>query len=203
MLEQYRSFIRNKFFLGALLIVGFVYVTVFCFLENPLLEENTASLIGLKYPALFFLWLTLTGAAFFFNSRAMYLSYGCRSIVGRAAIWAALCALPVIFFVHGEILESGEIFYPGVSKPVHWAATIIFMLGDALSIGILFIYACKKVKRFRWLCVGIGGIVAGMLAVFFIFGKSGLFETAPIWLAYVMLFLVNCTGLFALPKETA
>ncbi|MDR0531108.1 MAG: hypothetical protein LBG83_03465 [Oscillospiraceae bacterium] len=200
-MSRVQAFLRNKVFLGVLLAAGFAYVTFFCFLENPLLEENTASLIGVRHPALFFVWNLLTGAAFFFNCRAMYATWQCKNRLGRIAIWAALCAVPVIYFIHGQ--WNGEtVVFPGVTKAVHWTATIVFMVGNAAALAIGFFHARKQSPRFfnRLLALVIALVVA-LLVVFFTIGKSGLFEAAPIWVVYVMLFLVNCTGRRPLPES--
>ena len=197
------GFLRNKGFLGALLILGFAYVTYFCFVGgDPWLETNTASMIGVRHPAQFFLWLLLTGAVFFFNNRAMYENYHCPNRLGRALAWAALFAFPVVFLVNGQII-NGEVVLEGIRKVIHWSATGAFIACNALAILLVFLYARRQARRFNILCAGVVAVVAGMLAILLTIGKSALFEAVPIWAAYIMLFLVNCTGLFPLPAPSA
>jgi len=161
---QRMKFIRNKWFLGSLLLAGFAFVTCYCFLENPLLEENTASLIGVRHPFLFLIWNILTGAAFFFNIMAMYRTYRCPYRIGKGA-------------------------------------AITYMVCIAASMGLLFFYARRQARRFNLLFVLVAATAAAMLTIFLTLGKSGLFEAVPVWMVYIILFLVNCTGLFTPPKK--
>ena len=201
MRQKYYAFIRDRRFLGALLAVTFAYVTCFAFLRNPLLEDNTASLIGLDYPLLFFFWQLLVGLSLVYGILAVYHIYGCPEplrTVGKIAAWTSPPCQAIIYFVHADI-ENGEIVYLGVKREIHWAATIIFMLAVLLSAGIAFYGAGKKVRRFNALLIAIGAVALAMAAVFFTVGKSGLFETAPLWALLAMLFLVHCTKLFRIP----
>jgi len=188
-----QAFLRNKIFLGSLLAVGFVYVTCYCFLENPMLADNTASLVGVRHPVLFFGWTLLTASAFFFNCRALYAAWDCKNRVGRVAIWLALFSVPVLYIFNGWI-ENGEVVLEGPRKVIHWVATIMFIACNATAIGIGFFHARKQSPRFYNIMLALlAVIVAAMLVVLLTIGKSGLLEVIPVLAAYIMLFLVNCT----------
>jgi len=192
--------IRSKWFLGSLLVAGFVFVTCYCFLENPLLEENTASLVGVRHPFLFLIWNILTGAAFFFNIMAMYKIRRCPYRIGRVAAWTALLMLPVMYIFQGKLVD-GEVVFTSTVKAVHWVAAIVYMVCIAASMGLLFFYARRQARRFNLLFVLVAATAIAMLAIFLTLGKSGLFEAVPVWMVYIILFLVNCTGLFAPPRK--
>jgi len=196
------KFIRHKWFLGGLLIAGFIFVTCYCFLENPLLEENTASLIGVRHPFLFLIWNILTGAAFFFNIMAMYETYRCPYRVGKGAAWTALLMLPVMYIFQGNLVD-GEVVFTSAVKAVHWVAAIVYMVSIAASMGLLFFHARRQVRRFTVLFALVAASAIGMLAIFLTLGKSGLFEAVPVWMVYIILFLVNCTSLFTQPQLLA
>jgi len=198
--NEKQSFIRNKWFLGGLLVTGFVFVTCYCFLENPLLEENTASLIGVRHPFLFLIWNILTGAAFFFNILAMYETFCCTNHLGKGAVWTALLTLPVMYIFQGKLVDD-EVVLTGTVKAVHWVAAILYMVCIAASMGLLFFYARKQVRRFNVLFAIVAVTAIGMLTIFLTLGKSGLFEAVPVWMVYIILFLVNCTKLFSPPPK--
>ena len=203
MKDKYLALIRDKRFLGALLAVTFAYVTFFTFLRNPLLEENTSSLIGLRYPKMFFLWQLLVGLALMYGTLALYHAYDCPKplrTIGKAVAWTGPPCQVIIYFVHAEIAGE-EILYPGATKPVHWAATVVFILGVLAGVGIAFFHARRRVRRFSILLGAIGIAAAAMLIVFFTIGKSGLFESIPLWAMLIMLFLAHCTPWFRLPEE--
>ncbi|MDR2686670.1 MAG: hypothetical protein LBB75_02880 [Oscillospiraceae bacterium] len=205
MKEKYLALIRDKRFLGALLAVTFAYVTFFTFLRNPLLEENTASLLGLRYPGLFFLWQMLVGLALMCGTLAVYHAYGCPKplrTIGKAFAWIGPPCQAIIYFVHGEIVEE-EFVYPGITYPVHFTASIVLIVAILFSVGIAFFLARRRARRFNALLGAIGAVAAAMLAIFFTIGKSGLFESAPLLAVLLMLFLVHCTPWFRLPEEAA
>jgi len=203
MRARYLAFIRDKRFLGGLLIAGFAYATFFCCLANPLLEDNTASIVGLRYPKLFFAWQVLTGAALAFNLLAMYHTYRCPKplrTLGKGAVWTALFCQPFMYFVHGDIID-GEVVFSDATKSVHWFFSILFMVAVFASMALLFLHARGLVKRFNVLFIFVSVVVVLMLLVFFTIGKSGLFEAIPLWTVYVLLFLINCTKAFAPPEK--
>ncbi|MCL2301586.1 MAG: hypothetical protein FWC27_15705 [Firmicutes bacterium] len=202
MKEKYLAFIRGRRFLGVLLAAAFAFVTGFALMRNPLLEENTASLLGLRYPKMFFLWQLLVGLAYMYGTLALYHAFDCPQPlrgVGKALAWLGVPCQAVIYFVHGEI-AGGTVTYPGATKPIHWTATILLMAGILLSVGIAFFHARKQVRRFGVLLAALSAVLAGMLLVFFTIGKSGLFEAVPLWVLFILLFLANCTKPFAPPE---
>ena len=193
-----RKVVSNKYFLGGLLITAFIYSTVLCFFRNPLVPDNTISMIGVEFPPLFLIWILLNGCAFFFCHITMEKTYQWNTKLGRSLKWGALIAMPVFYFVNATMVDGVPV-YLGVSKPIHWAAAIIFIGCNAAAMGFLFIYARKQMPRFNIFIWVIIAMVVCMLAVIIFIGKSALFEAIPSWLSYIMLFLTNCTNLFAPP----
>jgi len=189
----------RKVLLGVLLVAGFVFAAWFCLLENPLLEENTASLIGVRYPVQFVVFSTLNGASFCLGALAMYRKYNFRSRLGTICALTAPVMLLVTLLTQGDLVD-GEITFSGTTKVIHWTATILFILGVVASLALLFFMLRKRVRGFTALCAITLSIVIGMIVTILTIGKSGLFEAVPIWLMYILLFLVNCTNLFPLRK---
>jgi len=191
----------RKVLLGVLLIAGLAFATWFCFLENPLMEDNTASLIGVRHPALFLVYTALNGVSFCLGALAMYRAYGSRNLPGRISALFAPAMLLVILFTQGELVD-GEIAFAPITKTIHWTATVIYVLSVVASLSLLFFLKRKQVRGFAALCVIATAIVPGMIFTILTIGKSGLFEAIPIWMVYILLFLVNCTKIFPM-KETA
>lgn len=199
----FRGFIRNRFFLGGLLAASFLYTLFLCFQANPLLEESTASEIGMRKPALFLIFLLLIGPTFFFNLWNLYETYQCPKWLdrlGRALACLGVCVLPVLFLVNGKIVDGERVYY-GISMQVHWACSITYIACSFACAGFLFLHARRQVPRLNIFVVTIIVTVAAMLSVIIFVGKSGLFEAIPCWIQYIVLFLVNCTNLFAPPQK--
>ena len=132
------------------------------------------------------------------SALALYHAYDCPKplrTVGKALAWAIPPCQAIIYFVHGNVIGE-EVIYQGAAKPVHWTAAIVFIVAVLACVGLAFLHARTRVRRFNILLGVLAAVLVGMLAVFFTIGKSGLFESVPLWALLIMLFLAHCTPWF-------
>lgn len=197
MLEEcmsvYKKITQNKIFLNLLLLAGFIYTIFFAFIEDPRLPEGMASVIGLEHPVLFFFWNLITGLAFFYNSKAMYRTYGYKSKMGNIFIWSAIVCLAIINFIPTTS-------QPGAQKVLHFAGVVGYISANACTLIWFFFMQRKRFRGFSFMCALTVLMSISILICFLVIGKSGLLEIIPMWMCYVFLFCLNCTKMFKRKK---
>lgn len=191
--KVWRSIIYNRFFVMTWLIVGFIYITAYGFLLNPLVY--TASMIGLKYPLAFKFWGVISAISLALNINYAYKRYGYKGKPGYISM--ALGAVCIMTTVH---IPSTEIM--GLQLIAHWGTALLFAIFFAAAIILLLLKFVKR-KPFKNTLIAFGCCLALMLILLAAFGKNGVIESIPMWAAYVILFLINFTSVYVIDNKKA
>ncbi len=193
--KQSGSLLDNKKLLVAVLFMALIFNVIFGCLRNPLGEDNTISWIGYDHPVGFLVWGGLTAAAFFLNILHIYRKYGYTGKIGTAALYAAPFMACTVIFVNDW----------GWEHVVHWIGAIGFIALNGAALLLFFLHNFKKHISYKLTTFGVAIMLLSMLVVLLTVGKSGLLELIPIWIALLLLFLINCTELYPVidKKETA
>ncbi len=182
------------------LIYGFIYITWYGAFDNPG-YVLTASVVGLSFPWHFKMWGIFSALSVFPNILYMYRlnNYNTKTGVFCASLGCAALYITV------NVPSAGEstAFFTDLRCGAHWFSALAFAAFAAAAIVIFYLNRIFKEKDKRYLvpvlilCV----VLLTMLAVLVFVGKSGIIETLPMWLAYVLLFLTNFTKFFK-PKAS-
>jgi hypothetical protein len=181
----------HKIFSIITLVSGCAYVTAYGFLMDPI--DYTASMMGLYYPWLFKLWCVFSGVSVFTNILYMYRKNDYMNKTGLALTSIGCAAL----FVCVSIPSAGEELIFTLQCLAHWSSALIFAVFGAAGVVVFLVHQClTKNKKYIILTVIFVAILALMLVLLVVVGKSALIENLPMWAAYIVLFLVNFTSLF-------
>lgn len=176
-----------------LLVVSFIYFTVYGFLENPFLPSGTASEIGLKYPLAFKFWGVTSGSALACNLCYMYLHNEFKN--NKVKIIGYVCmALGVVCIMTCVHVPSTRVF--GLQMIVHWGTALSFALFFAIALILFLVLPKEKNKKYFITTIVFGALLLCIVIALIIWGKNGFIESLPMWAAYVIIFLVNFTPLY-------
>ena len=181
-----------RIFCLANLIFGCAFVTWYGFFKDP--QKFTASMIGLEYPWHFKMWGLFSSLSVYTNVLYMYRRNGFYSRVGT--VCGALGSAAI--FVTINVPSAGEdLILSSLRCMSHWTGALVFAFLLAISV-VVFIgsRAKTKDKKYIALLVVYAAILAAMLVLLVAVGKDGIIENLPMWATYIVLFLVNFTGLF-------
>ncbi len=179
-------------------IVGCAFITWYGFLPYPeqfgnILTDVTASMLGLRYPMFFRMWGVLSSLSIFTNVLYMYRKnyyYGKTGIIITSLGCAAL-------FVTVNVPSAGLDLVMTARCISHWAGALIFAFFGAAGVIIFLFHKCKE-KNIKYivattiLCVVLGVMLVLLVTV----GKSAFIENLPMWVVYVLLFMINFTSFF-------
>ena len=182
----------------ALLVISFIYFTVYGFLENPFLPSGTASEIGLKYPIGFKFWGVTSGSALACNLCYMYLHNEFKNDKAKMAGYVCM-ALGVICIMTCVHVPSTRIF--GVQMIVHWGTALSFALFFAIALILFLVFPKNKNKQYFITTIAFGALLLGIVVALLIWGKNGFIESLPMWAAYIIIFLVNFTPVYKNKSE--
>lgn len=176
-----------------LLIVSFIYFTVYGFLENPFLPSGTASEIGLKYPIAFKFWGVTSGAALSVNLVYMYLHNEFK--YRQAKITGYVCmALGVVCIMTCVHVPSTREF--GLQMIVHWGTALSFALFFAVALILALVFPKQKNQKYFITTIAFGILLLGIVIALIAWGKNGFIESLPMWAAYIIIFLINFTPVY-------
>ncbi len=186
------------------LIVGCAFITWYGFLPYPeqfgnILTDVTASMLGLRYPLYFRLWGVLSSLSVFTNVLYMYRKnnyYGKAGIIITSLGCAAL-------FITVNVPSAGLDLVMTPRCLSHWASALIFAFLGAAGVILYLIHKCKE-KNIKYIVstVIFGAVLALMLVLLVTVGKSAFIENLPMWVVYVLLFMINFTSFFDNKKES-
>lgn len=185
------------------LIAGFVFITYYGFLDYPeqfgnILTDITASMLGLKYPWRFKLWGILASVSIYTNTLYMYRK---NSYFGKAGIIIASLGCAAIF-VTVNVPSAGLDLVLTPRCIAHWSTALIFAFLGAAGIIIFLVHKFReKDKKYMAATVIFAAILALMLVLLVTVGKSAFIENLPMWVAYILLFMINFTGFFDKEKQ--
>lgn len=191
------------------LVGSFAYSALFMFLENP--AEKTISLIGREHLTLFCIYCFLYGAAMLVNFRYLFSRF---QIKNRFLFWlmtvSNLCMGLVATTLMPPLSANGEITV--FATIVHWITGFGNIVANAtialiLNLKVYKAYNSKKAKIL--FAAGTSICIADLLVFLFMTvltgdpqkSKNGFFEIIPIFVIYLVLFVLNHTDAVSLRSE--
>ena len=180
------------------LIVGFVFITWYGFLDFPhqfgnILTDVTASMLGLRYPWHFKMWGVFASLSIFTNTLYMYRK---NNYQGKAGVIVTSLGCASIF-VTINVPSAGLDLVMTPRCLGHWATALIFAFLGAAGVIIFLLHKCKeKDKKYIAATIVFVAILALMLVLLVTVGKSAFIENLPMWVAYALLFIINFTTFF-------
>ena len=174
------------------LIFGCVFVTWYGFFLNPF--EYTASMIGLQFPWHFKMWGLFATLSVFTN--VLY-AYRSNQYYGKAGVLCGSLGCAAIFVTINVPSAGEELILNSLRCMSHWTGALLFAFLMAASIVIFLVHQARQ-KDVRYIIVTalFCAILVLMLVLLAVIGKDGVIEGLPMWAAYLVLFLINFTGLF-------
>lgn len=180
------------------LILGCAFVTWYGFLSYPeqfgnILTDVTASMLGLKYPWEFKMWGVLASLSVFTNTLYMYRKNNYQGKLG-VIITSLGCAS---IYITVNLPSAGTEIVMTPRCIGHWATALIFAFLAAAGVIIFLFHKCRqKDKKYIIATVIFVAILLLMLALLVFVGKSAFIENLPMWVAYILLFVINFTSFF-------
>ncbi len=180
------------------LILGCAFVTWYGFLSYPeqfgnILTDVTASMLGLKYPWEFKMWGVLASLSVFTNTLYMYRKNNYQGKLG--VIITSLGCASIYITVNLPSAGTEIIMTPRCIG--HWATALIFAFLAAAGVIIFLLHKCRqKDRKYIIATVIFVAILLLMLALLVFVGKSAFIENLPMWVAYILLFVINFTSFF-------
>ncbi len=191
----------NKTFCMLWLIAGFVFFTVYGFIDNPDLAK-TASVIGKTHPRLFVWWAVFSGVSLYLNLQYLYKLNSFKN--EKLAKFGNVCTYLGFICIFACVnIPSVE---PEDNKPLqlaaHWSTALLFAAFFAAAIIAFLLHKLmqKSVKHIIMLVVLAATLVL-MIVLLVLFGKSGGIESIPMWVAYIIVFLLNYSKPFQPVKK--
>lgn len=185
--------VPNRTLCMAVLVMALIYNVIFGCVRNPLGEDNTISWIGYDHPFGFLLWGALTAAAFYLNILYVYRKYGYTGKIGTVALHAAPFMAFTVIFINDW----------GWEHVLHWIGAIGFIALNGAALLLFFLHNFKKHISYKLTTFAVALMLLAMLVILLTVGKSGLLELVPIWLALILLFLINFTGIYPVVDPAA
>lgn len=182
---------ENRTLCLTILLMALVYNVIFGCVRNPLGEENTISWIGYDHPFGFLVWGGLTAAAFFLNISYLYHRYHYAGKIGTAALYTAPMMAMTVIFINDW----------GWEHVIHWIGAIGFIALNGAALLLFFLHHFKKHISYQITSFAVAGMLLAMLVILLAVGKSGLLELVPMWIAMILLFLVNFTGIYPVTER--
>ena len=180
------------------LVAGCAFITWYGFLGFPaqfgnILTDVTASMLGLRYPWYFKIWGVLASRSIFTNTMYMYRKNNYQGKAG--AIIASLgCAA---IYVTINVPSAGLDLVMTARCLSHWATALIFAFLGAAGVIIFLLHKSKqKDKKYIVATVVFVAVLLLMLVLLVTVGKSAFIENLPMWVVYVLLFIINFTPFF-------
>ncbi len=180
------------------LIAGFIFITWYGFLPFPeqfgnILTDVTASMLGLRYPWQFKLWGVLASLSIFTNTLYMYRKNDYKGKVGVIVTSIGCAAI----YVTVNVPSAGLDLVMTARCLGHWATALIFAFLGAAGVIIFLFHKCKqKDKKYIIATIIFIAVLLLMLVLLVTVGKSAFIENLPMWVAYILLFVINFTSFF-------
>ncbi len=191
----------NKIFCMAWLIAGFVFFTVYGFIDNPDLAK-TASVIGKTHPRLFVWWAVFSGVSLYLNLQYLYKLNSFKN--EKLAKFGNICTYLGFICIFACVnIPSVE---PEDGKPLqmaaHWSTALLFAAFFAAAIIAFLLHKTiqKSIKHLVML-ITLAATLVLMVVLLVLFGKSGGIESIPMWVAYIIIFMLNYTKPFQPAKN--
>ena len=209
-MAKIKALLGNRTFCMAWLIFSLAYVTVFglLYVDDPFAKDvvrrtilgiavdptmrATASVIGKYHFWGFKLWGVFQQISLALNVLYLYKRYDFQGKMARAG---RICLIIATGFILMCIsVPSTEEF--GLQLVAHWSGALLFGAFNAAAIALFLLGRAKRSKRILATLIVFLGMLASMITLLAILGKSGAIENIPMWGAYLILFLLNFTGLY-------
>lgn len=186
----------NRNFCMAWLIAGFIFFTVYGFIDNPDLAK-TASVIGKTHPRLFVWWAVFSGVSLYLNLQYLYklnaFKDGKLAKIGNVCTYLGFICIFACVNIPSVEPEDGK----PLQMAAHWSTALLFAAFFAAAIIVFLLHKTllKSIKHLAML-IALALTLVLMIVLLIIFGKSGGIESIPMWVAYIIVFLMNYTKPF-------
>ena len=183
----------KKWLALVLLVVTWVFLTVFSCLENPV--HTTISMIGLQYPVAFGALCILLFITLLSNFAILFYAHGYTNMFSRViASIGSFCIVITAFF---PTSKEGE----GLPFIVHGTAAMAFFYLIMLAMWLfLFRFRHAAPLYLAFLVLQTVVIVATLVATLLLFvvfdgkyGRTGITELVPLYLLFVIFLLGSFT----------
>ncbi len=181
-----------------LLVISFIYFTVYGFLRNPFLDTGTASEIGLEFPIAFKFWGVTSGSALACNLCYIYRHNEFKNKIIKIIGYICMI-LGVICIMTCVHVPSTRI--KGLQMYIHWGTALSFALFFAAALILFLVFPKVKNMQYIYTTIAFGILLLGIVIALIIWGKNGFIESLPMWAAYVIIFLVNFTPVYKNKSE--
>lgn len=191
----------NKIFCMVWLIAGFVFFTVYGFIDNPDLAK-TASVIGKTHPRLFVWWAVFSGVSLYLNLQYLYKLNSFKN--EKLAKFGNVCTYLGFICIFACVnIPSVE---PEDGKPIqmaaHWSTALLFAAFFAAAIIAFLLHkTMQKSTKHLVMLITLAATLVLMVVLLVLFGKSGGIESIPMWVAYIIIFMLNYTKPFQPAKN--
>lgn len=190
---------------------GLVYIVWYGFFDVPnkagepasfmdKVKYITASMIGLQYPWHFRGWGVFASATVFMNTMYTYRKFNYNSRLG--VILGSIGSAAIYMTINCPSMGDDDKDFSIPRCSVHWAGALLFAVCCAAPL-IIFLFSKAKKEKGKFLggLLVFGGLLLVMLVLLITVGKSAIIENIPMIAAYVLLMLLNFTGLFEAKAE--
>ena len=86
---------------------------------------------------------------------------------------------------------------------LHWIGAIGFIALNGAALLLFFLHHFKTHISYKITSFAVAGMLLAMLVILLTVGKSGLLELVPMWIAMILLFLVNFTEIYPVTEQAA
>ena len=185
----------NKIFCLLWLVAGFIFFTVYGFIDNPDLVK-TASVIGKTHPRLFIWWAVFSGISLFLNIHYLYKKYsfydGKLAKIGNVCSYLHVICIFTCVNIPSVEPEDGKT----LQMVAHWSTALLFAVFFSVSLIFFLMHMASKksIKHIVVLVIYAITLIV-MITLLILFGKSGGLESIPLWVAFVIMYLLNYTKL--------
>lgn len=191
----------NRNFCMAWLIAGFIFFTVYGFIDNPDLAK-TASVIGKTHPRLFVWWAVFSGVSLYLNLQYLYKMNSFRNEklakIGNVCTYLGFICIFACVNIPSVEPEDGK----PLQMAAHWSTALLFAAFFAAAIIVFLLHkTMQKSKKHLAMLIILAATLVLMVVLLLIFGKSGGIESIPMWVAYIIIFMLNYTKPFAPEKN--
>lgn len=176
-----------------LILIAIGYTLWYLSFSDPMKSYGALSYIGLKHPVLFAIWGLLAESALYLNIKNAYRQAGYNNKYGQWMLNLAITSMLITIMVPFD-------FDRMVQYIAHCYGAISFIIYNGVAMLILFFRFYQK-KAYLLAGCASAVILLSTLLLFLLIGESGVLETTPLFLSFLILTTVNFSPQFRISKE--
>lgn len=194
--KKHLNYLFERRWCGLLLMaIAAGYTCWYLSFSNPLKSEGALSIIGLSHPVLFALWGFFAECALYVNIEGAYRRTGYQNKWGRLLLNLAILSILITVFVPFDFQQM-------IQYIIHCYGAISFIVYNGVAMLILFFKFYRQKSFLIMACISTAILLITLL-LFLIIGESGILETVPMLLCFLILCIVNTSGRFYPSKQSS